>query len=257
MLFKKLCIDAYLLLSKCYYSQERYDEALNMLIKVNLTTNEIKLPTKITLRQKQLFAEGYSLKGLCLERQQQISVNRVKATTVAAATTSNANNLDIEILKCFEIASDLAIEHSQSITQLYHQLEEEHQQQQQQQLALQQQQQQLQTQQLTSSSSSQQQQINSQKLFSNLNLLIQQTDDGYDIMNPLYEIALQKAPILYVKLGDVTTGLKKFRELLLKRHIQSITTIRLCLLKKLSEFLLSSVCTSNYVTFNYSFKTEK
>ncbi len=86
---------------------------------------------------------------------------------------------------------------------------------------------------------------------------MQQTDDGFDLMNPLYEIALQKVPILLIKQENIAAGLDKFRNLLGKPHIQSIITIRQSLLKKFGESLLSSVCASNYQLARYEKRNEK
>ena len=180
-----------MLLSKLYYSQSRYAETLKALEKVKLlsTTNK-------TLRNTQLLAEANSLKGLCLEH--------------------SKTNIDDDIIKCFETASTLAIDYSESVAKLY------------------------------------QTQAPQQKYS-----LIQQTDDGFDVMNPLYEIALQKVPVLYIKKGNISTGLERFRDLLCKPHIQSMITIRQSLLKKFGESLLSSVCASNYQIAKYEKRNEK
>ncbi len=87
--------------------------------------------------------------------------------------------------------------------------------------------------------------------------LIEQTDEGFDLMNPLYEIALQKVPVLLIKTGNISAGLDRFRSLLSKPHIQSMITIRQSLLKKFGESLLTSVCSNNYQMAKYDKKNEK
>ena len=86
---------------------------------------------------------------------------------------------------------------------------------------------------------------------------IEQTDEGFDLMNPLYEIALQKVPVLFIKQGNISAGLDRFRSLLSKPHIQSMITIRQSLLKKFGESLLTSVCGNNYQMAKYEKKNEK
>jgi hypothetical protein len=88
--------------------------------------------------------------------------------------------------------------------------------------------------------------------------LMEQTDEGFDLMNPLYEIALQKVPVLLIKTGNISAGLDRFRSLLSKPHIQSMITIRQSLLKKFGESLLTSVCSNNYQQLTkYDKKNEK
>jgi hypothetical protein len=75
-------------------------------------------------------------------------------------------------------------------------------------------------------------------------------EDTTDIVNPLFEVALQKTPLLLISIGDIANGLKKFRELLEKRHLHSIILVRQSLLKKFSECLMSSTCEYNYLRFD-------
>jgi len=82
-------------------------------------------------------------------------------------------------------------------------------------------------------------------------------DDNLDLINPLYEIALQKAPLLYIKRGDLQMGIRMFRDLLLKKNIQSIQTIRQVLLKKFAECLMFNVAGSQYSIHRDSAVTEK
>jgi hypothetical protein len=111
-----------------------------------------------------------------------------------------------EIISCFQLSTDMAIAHSKVLTPRF----------------------------------SQQQTANgTQRTPSN-------DDEATDIINPLFEIALQKTPLLFVNMGDIVNGLKKFRELLLERHLQSAVSVRQSLLKKFSECLMNSICEANY-----------
>ena len=84
------------------------------------------------------------------------------------------------------------------------------------------------------------------------------SDENFDLINPLFEIALQKAPLLYIKRGDLAMGMRKFRELLVKKNIQSITSIRQSLLRKFAECLIFNVSTTQYLSpYRSSLSEEK
>jgi hypothetical protein len=145
-----------------------------------------------SLRTIQLYAEAFALKGLCLEQAQSKNMT--------------------EIINCFQLSSDMALEHSKVLTSQFRQ---------------------------------------------HAGQRASSEDDSAELINPLFEIALQKTPLLFVSIGDINSGLKKFRELLLKRHLQSIASVRQCLFGKFSECLMSSICESNYFGFDGLFKNNE
>lgn len=253
---KFLGSEANILLSKLLYSQMRYEEASKHLNSTRLKTilnehlEKLKqyqqsqstqqqqqlfqnLTRTNSLRQLQIFAEAHSIKGLCLElkRANSFSSNQ----NLKQSLSDECKKDEQEMIDSFEMASIFAIEHSL----LMHQK--------------------LASTQPASNSTpgtsntSQGSGVNQNTIQTNdqaSNLLtlnaLNSTDDNLDLINPLYEVALQKAPLLYIKRGELQMGMKKFRELLLKKNIQSITSIRQILLKKFAECLMFNIPSSQY-----------
>lgn len=165
-----LAIESTILLTKLFYSQMRYEEAVKQ-----LNSNRIKqlfvehlqnlssyiqskqvlqqqqtlqqLTKTDNLRQLQLFAELHSLRGLCLEIKRKNDETRKD---------------DQDTIDSYELSSIFAIQHSL----LLHQR-------------------------LANN------QLVDQSPTNNVNAY----DDNLDLINPLYENAIQKAPLLYIKRG--------------------------------------------------------
>lgn len=185
---ESIAVEANILLAKLYYSQMRFDEASIVFSRENIQQamyDQIKalkqqqshdLNIKVSnLRQLQLFAEAHSIKGLCLEKKR---VNNLAA--------NNGNYMDEEqhIIDSFEVSSHIAIRHSLEYMR---------------------------------SQSSAKDQTSAggvgggmSSATSNLESIAATTqslnaanniEDNLDLINPLYEIALQKAPLLYIKRG--------------------------------------------------------
>ena len=179
-----------------FYSQTRYDDAAKQLSsnKVNpilsdhllkIKQNQQQVPRTDNLRQLQIYAEAHALKGLCME------IKRHK--NIANIPNYENNSEEQEIIDSFEISSTLAIQHSFQMHQLMNSGQT--------------------TPSLAQAASNSNQNTNSganstspiidtpnSTNFSNLNAL-NNSDDNLDLINPLYEIALQKAPLLYIKRG--------------------------------------------------------
>lgn len=200
-----------------------------------------------TQRQLQLFAEAHSIKGLCLER------NRFASLSMDPGYKSSDECIEEEqlIIDSFELSSQIAIKHSLIMLQYINNQEKSN--------SI------VNQPGLTPASSN----LESINVSANLNS-VNNIDDNLDLINPLYEIALQKAPLLYIKRGclffyaiinarivkvknifflnfsDLQMGIRMFRDLLLKKNIQSITSIRQVLLKKFAECLMFNVAGSQY-----------
>lgn len=183
--FESIAIEANILLAKLYYSQMRFDEASIVFSRENIQQamyDQIKalkqqqshdLNIKVSnLRQLQLFAEAHSIKGLCLEKKR---VNNLAA--------NNGNYMDEEqhIIDSFEIASHIAIKHSLEYMRSQFSVKD-----------------QASAGGGMSSATSNLESIaaTTQSLNTANNI-----EDNLDLINPLYEIALQKAPLLYIKRG--------------------------------------------------------
>ena len=223
-------MEASILLTKLFYSQKRYQEANNLLngstlakvlsehIAILKKFQQNQLPSTDNLRQMQLFAELHSIRGLCLESK--------KSSIQGSSSETNkpSSSDEQEIIDSYEISSLFAIQHSISLHQLINS-----------QIAA------------TPVQGSMTSNIanDSNPALTSLNVL-NNNDDNLDLINPLYEVSLQKAPLLYIKKGDYQMGIKKFRDLLLKKNIQSITSIRQVLLRKFSECLMFNIPLDQY-----------
>jgi hypothetical protein len=227
--FKSVVMEASILLTKLLFSQKRYQEANNLLNGSTLAKTiaehiaalkklqQNQLPNTDNLRQMQLFAELHSIRGLSLESKKSVQNSPVE-------TNKQSPSDEQEIIDSYEISSLFAIQHSISLHQLINS-----------QIAA------------TPVQGSMTSNIpnDSNPALTSLNAL-NNNDDNLDLINPLYEVSLQKAPLLYIKKGDYQMGIKKFRDLLLKKNIQSITSIRQVLLRKFSECLLFNIPLDQY-----------
>ena len=224
---KSLVIESSVLLIKLFYSQMRYEEATKHLTQLNSplqstladhlaklrqqqspsnAQHQFQLPKTDSLRQMQLFAEAHSLKALCLEKKRIASLNAIQNYKLS----EEARLEEQEIIDSYELASLFAISHSVSMYQQ------------------------------TSGSSSNSGGASSANVqgsvsgasganaatastaaalagtmagantntldsINNANLLtlnaLNNSDDNMDLINPFYEIALQRAPLLYFKRG--------------------------------------------------------
>ncbi len=245
--------EASILLAKLFYSQMRLDEATNLFNQESLLavmTEHVKSLKKqqrsggdplqcvnaASLRQLQLFAEAHSIKGLCLERRRFNSL----ALNSGYKSSDECQEEDQYICDSFEISSHIAIKHSLLMLQY------------------------MSSQEKSNGANSGQASNTLASATSNLESVVSANlnslnngDDNLDLINPLYEIALQKAPLLYIKRGDLQMGIRMFRDLLLKKNIQSIQTIRQVLLKKFAECLMFNVAGSQYSIHRDSAVTEK
>lgn len=237
-----LSIETCILLAKLYYSQMRLDEASSLFDRDNMHSimNEqiknlkraqntsgdpLQSIKSTTHRQLQLFAEAHSIKGLCLERKQFNNMS----TNINYKSTNECKNEDQHIIDSFELSSLIAIKHSLLMLQYLSKKDRDS----------------KTTNEPTSSGTSNMEVLSTNIANVNLNSL-NNADDNLDLINPLYEIALQKAPLLYIKRGDLQMGMRMFRDLLLKKNIQSITSIRQVLLKKFAECLMFNIAASQY-----------
>ncbi len=245
--------EASILLAKLFYSQMRLDEATNLFNQDSLLavmTDHIKSLKKqqrsgadplqcvnaASHRQLQLFAEAHSIKGLCLERRRFNSIS----FNSGYKSSDEFQEEDQYICDSFELASHIAIKHSLLMLQY------------------------MSNQEKSNGANSNQTNSNLTSATSNLESVVAANlnsvnngDDNLDLINPLYEIALQKAPLLYIKRGDLQMGIRMFRDLLLKKNIQSIQTIRQVLLKKFAECLMFNVTCSQYSVHRDQNTTDK
>jgi hypothetical protein len=196
-----LTIEGNILLIKLVYSQGRLSE-VNKLFSVeklqsqmNDHINKMKnqlMPEIDSLRQLQLLAEAHSIRGLCLEKRKQnkglITVN-IGSTLITNEHEKEINEQDI--IDSYETSSHFAIEHSIAIQKKFPSMVNN-----------------LSNSQfpsttITSSNNIIPSIVNENSLTSNINSLsiLNNVEENIDLINPLYEIALQKVPLLYIKRG--------------------------------------------------------
>lgn len=177
----------------------RFEEAYKALsgLKVSRTLNEqimrlkqsqerLDLGKLYSLRELQVYAEGHAIKGLCAEKRQlnQLNIN-------ANYRGSDEYKRDEqEIIDLFEVASRFSVEHSLLAHSRL-----------------------VQSSPTGTPSALTPNQPNSAAgaASANFNTIdslatttltaMNNSDDNIDLINPLYEIALQKAPVLYIKKG--------------------------------------------------------
>ncbi|KAJ8309190.1 hypothetical protein KUTeg_014064 [Tegillarca granosa] len=70
-------------------------------------------------------------------------------------------------------------------------------------------------------------------------------DDNIGI---ILETVIQRSPILYIKKGEISKGVHRFRELLRVVEVRFTQGLRQTLARHLAEVLLRGMCESNYVT---------
>lgn len=225
-------IQTSILLAKLFYSLGRYEEATNQLYspKLNAQLNEyisklrqarqhsqqqtqqqqqqyiqtylLQMLKNDSMRQLQLYAEGFALKGLCLEAKQ-----KSRPTPGFSSSSYRMSDEDEQdIIDSYEIASQFAIQHSILMYQKMSSLAGN----------------------ATSggvantgpssnsgagvstgsnstsgpNTSTGGSAPNSTEAAITASLsALNSTDDNLDLINPLYEISLQKAPLLYIKKG--------------------------------------------------------
>ncbi len=190
-------IEASILLLKLFYSQKRSQEANNILNSTKLQSvladhivilkkyQQNQLPNTDNLRQMQLFAEAHSIKGLCLESRKTHPINDARTST-STLTASFTPQEEQEIIDSYEMSSLFAIEHSVNMHNLISSQVPA-----------------TSIQASTSISNSASSANGFDAVNATLNSLnaLNSNDDNLDLINPLYEVSLQKAPLLYIKKG--------------------------------------------------------
>lgn len=223
----------------------RYEEALKQLSsnKIQSAMNEHISQLKViqqqqqqsntqigrtdSMRQLQIFAEAHSIKALCLENKRSIQIN----ANPSYKNTDEYKRDDQDIIDAYEIASLFAIQHSIQMHNLMSNTSVSPSNttvaimasavmQNNPSISTSQNQAQTSVQNSSSAGSNANTITGSSSSDANtaLNLnALNNAEDNLDLINPLYEIALQKAPLLYIKKGELQMGMKKFRDLLQKR----------------------------------------
>ena len=140
-----------------------------------------QMPKTETLRQLQILAEAHALRALCLEMKK---FNSFQANSHYKITNEELKKEEQEMIDSFEMSSLLAINHSLLVHQQTH-------------------------------SATQNSNQNANSTINNLASTdssavsiaaltlnsLNNNDENLDLINPLYEVALQKAPLLYIKRG--------------------------------------------------------
>jgi hypothetical protein len=195
-----LIIEASVLLTKLLYSQGRFDEATKLLAigklhsRLNEHINKMRnrqMPETDSLRQLQLFAEAHSIRGLCLERRKQNkSISIANAGNLLANNEQEKQINEQEIIDSFEASSQFAIEHSIGMQKIFTSIINSSPNLQYPSSVT-----------TSNSNSANTANINENSLTSNINSLtiLNNSEENIDLINPLYEIALQKAPLMYIK----------------------------------------------------------
>lgn len=194
-----MALESNVLLGKLYYSQAKYDDALKILnanaVKTPLNEHlkrlqtsqhqpNQQLPKTENVRQLQIYAEAHALRALCFEIKRTNSF-QANAHYKITTSTDEMKQEEQDIIDSFEMSSLLAIHHSLLVHQ-------------------------------STNKSSSNQNLNTNNALTSLSVVdssnasvlatltlnsLNNNDENLDLINPLYEIALQKAPLLYIKRG--------------------------------------------------------
>ncbi|KAH8373002.1 hypothetical protein KR009_009629 [Drosophila setifemur] len=211
-----IALDAYLLLAKLCFACGEYEASLENFVKAELNTLAEK---ELTLRSLKILAESYAIKGLCLEQQ----------TSKPSSKFKKAEK-DIEMISCFERASDLGL--------LY-----------------------LQEYDIISGSSSSNNttsgstlNVNASSVHSSgssfaISSTIPASGSGLEAnrrMGAILETALQRAPIVLIKTGKLQEAVERYRIMLNAIETRATQSLRLTLARQLAEVLLRGVSGTIY-----------
>ncbi|XP_045133542.1 tetratricopeptide repeat protein 7B-like isoform X2 [Portunus trituberculatus] len=201
---KKVSLDALLLLSKLEYAMGDYEGALGRLSEAGLDQlTEKSLPT----RSLRIVAESYAIKGLCsaLHPRNSLCSERVPLPNNSKYQRAEKNE---KMIRCFELAGDLTL--------LYLQEQDK----------------------LTSTPST----------HSLQSLPASNTTGSTSPLPPnglenkkigvILETALQRAPILYMKAGQLDKAITRYRSMLCAVESTATQHLRLTLARQLAEVLL-------------------
>ncbi|TMW53219.1 hypothetical protein DOY81_001695 [Sarcophaga bullata] len=207
-----IALDAYLLLAKLCYACGEYEKSLENFVKAELNTLAEK---ELTLRSLKILAESYAIKGLCLENQ-----------TAKPSSKFKKVEKETEMISCFERATDLGL--------LY-----------------------LQEQDIATHSASANNiggstlAINASVQQSASNMAISSTIPANPLelnrrMGAILETALQRAPIVLIKVGKLQEAIDRYRTMLNAIEAKTTESLRLTLARQLAEVLLRGVSGTIY-----------
>ncbi|GLV31859.1 Tetratricopeptide repeat domain 7 [Carabus blaptoides fortunei] len=184
-----VALDAHLLLGKLHYACGQYAESLKS---YNLAELQALTEKRLPVRSLRIVAESFSIKGLCLEQE-----------TPASSKFKQAER-EADMLRCFELASDLALLYMQELDKQP-------------------------TTTITSTGS-----------------YSPQPPPHNKHMGPVLELALQKAPALHIRQGQLDKALERYRLALSAVEASGTHTIRLKFLKQLADLLLRGAGGNDY-----------
>ncbi|XP_069961151.1 tetratricopeptide repeat protein 7B-like isoform X2 [Cherax quadricarinatus] len=199
----EVSLDALLLLSKLEYAMGDYEGALGRLATAGLDQlTEKALPT----RSLRIVAESYAIKGLCSAPQPRNSLSSEKVPLTNNSKYQRAEKAE-KMIKCFELAGDLTLLYLQeqdklSSTPSTHSLQS------------------LPASNTTGSTSPLPHGIENKKI------------------GVILETALQRAPILHMKAGQLDKAISRYRSMLSAVESTSTQHLRLTLARQLAEVLL-------------------
>ncbi|XP_037776217.1 tetratricopeptide repeat protein 7B-like isoform X2 [Penaeus monodon] len=203
----EVSLDALLLLAKLEYAMGDYEGALNRLTAAGLDQlTEKALPT----RSLRIVAESYAIKGLCSAPQPRKSLGLEKAPLPNNSKFQRAEKVE-KMIRCFELAGDLTL--------LYLQEQDK----------------------LTSTPST-------HSLYSVPSVSTTNTTGSTSPLPPngleskkigvILETALQRAPILHMKAGQLDKAISRYRSMLSAVESTATQHLRLTLARQLAEVLL-------------------
>lgn len=188
-----VALDAHLLLGKLHYACGQYSESLKS---YNLAELQGLTEKRLPVRSLRIVAESFSIKGLCLEQE-----------TPASSKFKQAER-ETEMIRCFEIASDLSLLYMQELDK-----------------------------QQTSTISS---------TGPNTGSYSPQPPPQNKHMGPVLELALQKAPALHFRQAHVEKSLERYRSALSAVEATGTHSIRLKFFKQLADLLLRGAGGNDY-----------
>ncbi|XP_069174241.1 tetratricopeptide repeat protein 7B isoform X1 [Procambarus clarkii] len=200
----EVSLDALLLLSKLEYAMGDYEGALGRLTAAGLDQlTEKALPT----RSLRIVAESYAIKGLCSAPQPRNSLSSEKVPLTNNSKYQRAEKAE-KMIKCFELAGDLTLLYLQEQDKL--------------------------------SSTPSTHSLQSLPATSTTGSTSPLPPNGLENkkIGVILETALQRAPILHMKAGQLDKAISRYRSMLSAVESTATQHLRLTLARQLAEVLL-------------------
>ncbi|KYM76266.1 Tetratricopeptide repeat protein 7B [Atta colombica] len=220
-------LDAHLLLGKLHYAMGMYEDAIHHYQQAELDTlTEKQLPC----RSLRIIAESYAIKekerSFTLDTDKHLSCRRLRIIAESYAIKGlclerlpphskskyKITEWQEQIIKCYEISGDLTLVYLQEQDKI----------------------------------AMQQQNGISTVNTNNTGTYSTPTPVSTKHIGPILETALQRAPILYIQIGNIQAAVNRYREILSAVESTTTQSLRVTLTRQLAEVLLRGISGTDY-----------